>query len=367
MENTVSGQSPQTTFIDAAAVDVGFFSVKYAWGRQKDGEISVDQFPSEVVEAAGLPTGALENGYVVPTPNGSYFVGKGVVHSTAARGARGVRDGYSAGSDHLALFRGALAYIADRYRTNRLKIRALGGGLPLANFYTDRVALQATLGGTHVIPGAGPGGTDLVVEVCLVEVLPQPMGTLIACADKNWPAPSSDRLPIAESTAGVADFGGGTFDWYLADRLIPQWPRCNSTKVGTLLCARSVLEQLDRGLSDQPKLVARVDEALRMNHAAVIVQGRKVDLTHLMKETDALITRGLTEMVRGLQSLDDIDILIFTSGGAERVARHAKKSLAKYAHMFHVHDDPVTSNVRGFFILAEQAAKRARDAAGARE
>lgn len=363
----MSDNSPQATIIDAMAVDVGFFSVKYAWGRQKDGQISVDQFPSDVVEAAGLPVGALENGFVVPTQSGSYFVGKGVVHATAARGARGVRDGYAAGADHKALYLGTLVDTAARLRTNKLKVRVLGAGLPVANFYTDRLALQAALGGTHVIPGAGPGGSDLVVEVCRVEVLPQPMGTLIDCASKNWPAPSSDRLPIAACTAGVADFGGGTFDWYLADRMIPQWPRCNSTKVGTLLCARRVLEQIGESLSEQPKLVARVDEALRMNHPTVMVRGKKVDLGPLKKEADAFITRGLSDMVRGLQALDDVDILIFTGGGAERVAHHAKKAYPKYAHIFHVHDDPVTSNVRGFFILAEQAAKRAREAAAAVE
>jgi plasmid segregation protein ParM len=338
------------SIIPYAAVDNGFWESKFAYGRAADGSILVDHFPSEIADPKVVPPEARRrDGWVVVVDDVKFFAGKGAGNHLPSSGARRFRDGYSAETGHKALYGCALAYIVAKRcpQARHVKIQNMVVGLPYATFYRDKQALQTACGGTHWIEL--PGGEKIEVEVQNVRVAPQPMGALFNAAAGAFPE-------AAEKVVLVCDTGGGTFDYYLTEALIPQTARCGSTDTGMIKLASHVLESIEQNSSQQPKLLKKVDTALRNGERLVTLLGGERDLSVYMPNLEELMAQSLAQMKVG--HIGEVDLIIFTGGGAEWTYRAARKhpTMAKYSKLMHVDKDPIFSNVRGFFLRAEQLA-----------
>lgn len=337
------------TVLKAAAVDVGFFGTKFAWGRDSTSErIRVDQFPSDAVPATRSAFGHrhLPTGIYVKVDGATYFVGPSVAVLGSAVGARSVQDGYVGTPEYKALLVGALAFIARRLGTRFLKITCLSVGTPMSTFQRDREALKAIAGGEHVVPAQPGGEGEITIHVLRVVVMPQPFGGFIALAERLRPSAMDERLLIV-------DVGGGATDWYVSENGRASLERCGSTPIGTLDCARALCEAVEPGASKQRALLADADRALRDSEKTVFI-GAEYEISRYRPAVDRELRHIVSELVKRVQgNFLEFRCVFLTGGGARLLHPHLLERFPRLASLF-LDDQPVFSNVQGFYIVAEE-------------
>lgn len=335
--------------MDAMGIDVGFCTTKYTVGRQESSNaIIVDQFPSHAELLAGgmqqLPMGSRLDGVCINVEDVPYFVGKDVLSVVRGNATKAVTSDYSATTAYKALFLGALSYaVTHAGVTSRLTIEHLVLGLPVSATRERREALREMTEGAHTIP---VHGLEHPVNVVIqnVTVVAQPQGALVAIA--------GSRL-VAKDTILVLDMGGGTFDWFVSEGLKPNHQRCGSVSIGMLDCATAVCDQIQRGLSDDSRILSKVDEALRLCSPSVRISGRDHHLSRHMPTVLKILESALESMLKSVTSLKNIDAIILTGGGAPMLAKTVATRMRDYTHIIHLDLEPVTSNARGFHMIAE--------------
>lgn len=342
----------RTLNIDALAVDVGFFSTKFSLGcaQAPTPVIQVDQFPSQAARVNGglhnLPFSERPDGALIDVDGVNYFVGKSVFNMVNTHGSRAVTADYSKGATYKALFRGALYYVARHFgATSQLVIKRLVVGLPVSTIYTHANELRAMVEGDHVVP-APDGHGKIVVSVKVALVIAQPQGALVNAGLKRFD-------PNGRENVLVLDMGGGTFDWFVCQGMLPNHPRCGAAPIGMLACATAVCDNINPELKNDPQIIARVDAALRTEQPTVRITGRNEELAPHLPAVTAVLNDAVQQMLKSVGSMHNIDTILVTGGGAGLLVKEVKRSLPAYAHMVRVDADPVTSNVRGFHIIAE--------------
>lgn len=345
---------PKTAAISAIGIDVGFFSTKFSVGRDKNrnNEIIVDQFPSQAPRShisAGkkLPMSAELDGANVQVNGVPYFVGKDVFRMVETFGSRAVVADFSASDPYKALFLGSLGYVASHHGTpSRLVIKHLVLGLPMNTVYAYREPLKRMGEGRHEVPIPGKDGQTATVTVEEVTVIAQPQGALLSSGGRR-------RSKIQSDTTLVLDMGGGTFDWFVSEGLDPNYSRCGAAPIGMLKCAAAVCDMINADWRHDPKVLAKVDLALRTNAPTMRITSREYEMIKYRPAAMAVVTEALDQMIKSVGSLHNIDEILLTGGGAALLEVPTKHRLKDFAHMVKVDPEPVYSNVRGFHMLAE--------------
>lgn len=315
--------------VPSMGIDVGFFSTKYSLGR-----------------ASGRNGG---NILVEAEPGVFHHVGKDVFDTVSSTASRAVVPDFSMSSAYKALFLGALYYAARHFGgTGPLLIQELAVGLPLSTIYTHADALQTMAQGAHAIPCPGAKDRTLTVEVEKATVVAQPHGALISHVVHRHGSGLS-----TEGKTLVLDMGGGTFDWFVSRGIVPNYQRCGAVAIGTLACATAVCKSIKAGLQDDPEIVARVDKALRDNPDTVRIAGRDHKLDTHWPSVEAILKDAIEQMVESVGSLDNVETILLTDGGASLLERVARPALRDYAHMIQIDAEPIASDVRGFHAIAE--------------
>lgn len=345
----------QSTTLPAMGIDVGFFSTKFTLGRapsQEGATISVDQYPSLAPRNFGgprhLPTADQQDVVLVEAEPGVFhYVGKDVFDTVSSTGSRAVVPDFSQSSAYKALFLGALFYAARHFGcSGKLIIKHLVVGLPLSTVYTHAEALKALVEGEHAIPQPGAVARKMTVVVESATVLAQPHGALIVHG--------IHRTGLAtEGNTLVLDMGGGTFDWFLSRGIVPNYQRSGAVAIGALACATAVCKSIKDGLQDDPEIVARVDKALREGAETVRIAGRDHEMGPHWPSVESILKDAIEQMLKSVGSLNNVETILLTGGGAKLLAGVVNSMLRDYAHMIQVDAEPVASNVRGFHTLAE--------------
>lgn len=281
-------------------------------------------------------------------PGARHFVGKDVYQMLATSGTRAVTPDYSWSSDYRALYLAALFHIArDLKAEGNLVIDTLVVGLPLSTVYTHSQALRALTAGVHVIPNPADTSTNMTVTVHHATVIAQPQGALIASGSG---AAVNSRV---ELNTMVLDMGGGTFDWFVAKGLKPNRVLCGAVSIGALACATAICNEIKPDLKDNPEIMNRVDRALRDSASTLLISG----VTHQMRKFDSTVRRvlfdAIEQMLKSVGSIDGIDRILVTGGGAKLMFSALTDALPQYKHLMEIDNEPVGSNVRGFHLLAE--------------
>lgn len=349
--------STPSTHLPAIAIDVGFFSVKYTTGlrERRNGAIHVEMFPSVAprVSATMLDAYAADalDGLVIEVePGVRHFVGKDAPNLMGTSGARAVTSGYCLSSDYKALFLGALYQVAKEHSAgDELVIDTLVAGLPLSTVYTHATQLQSILQGTHTVPN--PAGGDRVTKVKVEHalVIAQPHGALIAHG--------VDKAGEGELIRLVLDMGGGTFDWFVAKGIKPNRSLCGAAPIGALACAAAVCDEIKIGLKDNPEIMARVDRALREQAKTVTISGVKHEMAQYDQIVNRVLQDGIEQMSKSVGSLDGMDKILVTGGGAQLLLNTLRRSLPQYKDLVEVDAEPIASNVRGFHALGMHLAR----------
>jgi len=346
--------------LPAIGVDVGFFSTKFSIGRHgnRGGDIEVRQFPSlapristalkEVSAKDGL------QGVLIEVEEGvRHFVGKDVFHLIGTSNSRAVTPDYCLTADYRALFLGALFHIAREHEADSdLLIKVLIAGLPLSTVYTHSKGLEVFIKGPHTIPNPADPSRTIRVTVERPMVIAQPQGALIAHGIGNGPAVPGDFNTL------VLDMGGGTFDWFVAKGVKPNRALCGATSIGALACAAAICDEIKPGLKDNPDIMARVDRALRDEDEFVTVTGIKYEMRKFEPIIHRVLDDAIEQMRKSVGSLDSMDKILVTGGGARMLKKALDVALPEYSRLIHVDDEPVASNVRGFHALAEYQSER---------
>jgi plasmid segregation protein ParM len=339
------------SIVGARAVDVGYFNVKHtlAPSPASAGRAGVAVFPAVApVLKSGVARGidgmAQPDGCVVPIGGVTYFVGPGAAQRGSGTEARIVGEDYSASDKYLALLRGALHYMAeDAQAQDQLVIQRLALGLPLNTYFDAWEQLSARALGEHVI---GDGQARRTITVEKARVIVQPQGAMINFGYRNG------GKPLGGLTL-VADAGGGTLDWYLSEGTVPYWERSGAYPKAMLVCAWAVAYRINPRWRNQSAIVGRIDKAIREEDEAFVVQGVPYRLADFRPAVEQVLDEALDQMVSAVGSLNDIDHILFTGGGASVFKSHFHTRYPVLTKITRMDDDPVFSNVRGFQVVAE--------------
>lgn len=347
--------------IPAAAIDLGYFAVKYAVGRETDqgtrsSLIRCESFRS-FAPLAVTNYGDLGNSnhslVKVTAREKSYFVGPDAWLRASSRSSRVALDSFSDSGEYEALFLGALHQIARHHidktgPTSTVRIVDLVMGLPLNTLRTQTPIVKSMVEGKHVVPAPRSGGGSLSIDVERCTVVAQPQGTLTMHM----------ALEGTNQNTLVLDIGGGTFDWYLAQGTKVIVDRCGAHPMGMIAVVTAVADAINPNLRTDVLMLDRIDEALRSDKPTVKVTGVPVDLSQYDAIIDKVMGECLAPLFQGVSSLASLDQIIITGGGAKLVERAIVSRRPDLTPLIKINVDPVFSNVRGFFMLAEAIGKR---------
>lgn len=348
---------PNHVDLHAAAIDIGFFSCKWACGsnrQEQTNEVSVDHFHSVAPtvmskNASTIPGVEKLDGVVIEVNEVSHFVGKAAQDMVGGRGSvREATPGYSESREYKAMFLGVLFYISRKTgATGGLSIEYLTLGLPLSTVRTHSRKLASMARGEHIIPSPFNAGQYIKVNIKNIVVVCQPQGTLMHMNSKLGSSISNARVL-------VLDMGGGTFDWFTANRLRPQMERCGATAMGVLACASAICDSIAPNLKKNPDVMADVDVALRDGLDSVFVSGKSYDMASKWPLAESTLVGALQQMETSVGGLEGMKHILITGGGAGLLKKVISKSvLQRFAKQIEIDTDPVYSNVRGFHLIAQ--------------
>ena len=344
--------------IPNSALDIGFFSVKGASKRVSSGKIASFCIPSQIARVTGRASVSMGmdslSGVYLEEEGNCYFVGSDAALQSSARQTRTITENFVESTDYKILFLAGLHYILRDHqhqlgKNNKVEIKRLIMGLPLNTVkeYSDKV--REMFEGIHRVPSPTDSG-EVEVIVRSIAVIPQPQGAMVIAGSKRN---KQELQSFFGQNILVLDLGGGTFDWFLVTSHKVVEARSGAFQKGIITCVNSVCDAIKPGIKEDPLVLKRVDEAIRNQQDFVIVGGKKYPLANLLPLVDTILTECLNAMVNKMLSLDSVDLIIFTGGGAKRLHQVATQMWPDRADIMELDSDPVFSNVNGFYYLGE--------------
>ena len=344
--------------IPNSALDIGFFSVKGASKRETTGGICNFSFPSQIARVTGSASVSMGmeslSGVYIKDENNCYFVGTDAALQSSARQTRTVTENFVDTNDYQILFLAGLHYILRDHHhrigeADTVEIKRLIMGLPLNTVkeYADKV--REMFEGTHMVPSP-VGSGEIKVVIRSIAVIPQPQGAMVIAGSKRK---KEELKEFFGQNMLVLDIGGGTFDWFLVTSNKVVESRSGAFQKGIITCVNAVCDGIKPGIKEDPLVLKRVDEALRNESERVIIGGKKYSLAEFMPQVDSILAECLNAMFNKMLSLDSVDLIIFTGGGAKRLHHVATQMWPDRAEVMELDSDPVFSNVSGFYYLGE--------------
>jgi plasmid segregation protein ParM len=353
--------SPKHMVLPAGGLDIGFHTTKFTTGTSSTPGgtvINTDSFPSLAPQLTGANAAKYQgvgiDGVFIELEGKSFLVGRAAEAAIDGSGqVRAANTNYSETSTYKALFLGALAQMAKHQgATGSLTIQWLTMGLPVSTVMTHRKQVEAMAKGTHEVPYPGKPGHLIKVHIKNALVICQPQGALIYHCQKL-------NSQMSNETVLILDMGGGTFDWFISTKMVPNFGLSNSINKGTLESSAAVLEKLvtqeslDPVYKDNPSLLERVDQSMRNGSPTIGIMGRKLALEPHLPLADSVVKSALADMSTRLgTAMGSIEQVLLTGGGAPLVKRNIATALPAVAQMVQMDDEPVMSNVKGFYYCS---------------
>lgn len=351
--------SKGTTIVGVRALDVGYFSTKFSLGMTEDGQsIKTAIFPSLAPKfRAGLSgeedTESALNGTVVAIGDNKYFVGVDAKHAASGVDPREVLNNYCLSDKYLALCLGAMHQMCMHDAPDGdLTIQNLVVGLPF-NTYTDHKSqLAAKLARQHTVGRTTRQSQETrTVNIERVTVVVQPQGT-VTCLRASQPGLLNDNSVL------VADAGGGTFDWYFVAGIKSNWQRSGAHARSMLSCAYAVADSIDKDWRNNFSVIERIDSCVRLKKPSFNANGKSYFIANYKSVIEAVIDESIEKMIAKVGSLVDVDIILFTGGGAEVFSEFFRLKYPEFASRVAIDADPVFANVRGFHLIGDVIASR---------
>ncbi len=335
------------------ALDLGFGYTKFTKSHLDDTDkVDVGMFPSYCSpsskrqdQISGGPLQALD---VITVEAGGmhWSVGKDSKLAGTGRASQLLEDSFFVSSQYLALARGAISFMSLPDGCDTIDVLTVG--LPLSVFEHQelRNRIITTLKARH--PIGRPGNLDDSILVRRVNVIPQVLGSLVALA---LPLERYDEIESERNL--TIDVGYGTLLWLTTDGLKALRERSGGTMGGVSSLLDAMLRTQDRSLVGNLAMMERLDKALINKADTFKVAGREVQVADLRPGLEAAVSENLTLLLRSISSVNDIDNVFLTGGGAH-LYREAIKGAFPDHELIEDNGSTQFTNVRGFQILSEQ-------------
>lgn len=346
--------SVSTVIHPALGIDLGYHSTKVSHSRASD-EIASVSFESlaPVVdgESVAAPGSKMLDGICVEVGGLTYFVGQDAHVRMKSSKVRTVMDDYSATPEYLAIFRGALFYAARQALSahpgaTKLEVQQLVCGLPVAALSARKETVRALAKGTHVLPSIPGARGPIEVTVKKVAVVAQPQGTLTYFGSKY-----EDEDFLGGKNL-VCDLGGGTFDWFTSTNNKASLENSGSHKSGMLTIANRVADKIATGLRADTDSLKKIDKAIRDEAEEIRFGNKVIKMDQFEPIIEAALNESINSMMDQLQLLDSYDNVVVTGGGGSLLHKVMSKRFGESIKVCS-DEEPVYSNSRGFFLLAE--------------
>lgn len=338
-----------------AGIDVGYSSVKIAYGNGRTVQPNLLQLPIGAAPASRCGVGvdgqlAVNGGQRVRI-NGEDWVA-GIDPSQLQDFVQSMDETYVTTDEYRALFYAALAAIGAP------KIDVLVTGLPVSHFRdeTIRRSLESRMAGRHYIRDG------LVVEVAKVVVAPQPAGAFSAHAVDQMQGPPRQRISRGRSVL-VVDPGHYSLDWIIFLDSFQLGSSGSNARAG-----EAVIREAAKALSQQHGIrvrPARLQEAVLEGAARLEIGSSSLDFWPALKSAASGIVENSLREIRGsIRSVNDqhgVDLVLVAGGGADLFTAPLSEAfpesvVARVAN-------PQMANARGFYIYGMQAGAAASTAA----
>ncbi len=271
-----------------------------------------------------------------------YEVGPDADALLPPRQVRVLHEDYIRTTQYRALFLGALSYIGQS------QIDLLVTGLPVHLLNTDQKALESMLQGAHEVPGIGN------VTIKRVRVIAQPIGGLLAHIG------DADPQDVKERSSLLIDPGFFTLDWTGVKGLQYQPALTGSAPAGFSLALRAAAKAISNRLGMPFDNLDLLDERLR--YSTLRIGPTEIDREWIAQVVQNALRPAVTGIQNQLAKGALFDQILVCGGAASYYAPIVREIWPE--HPVHLLDEPVMSNVRGFFALAEQLNRKpAKEAA----
>lgn len=346
--------SPPAVIHPALGIDLGYHSTKVSHSRSSAviNSFSFESLaPMVADESINTPGAPPLDGICVSIDGLTFFVGPDARVRMKSNTVRTVADSYSASSEYLAIFRGALHYVAKQALSahpgaTRLEIMQLVCGLPVSTLRTHSATVRSLAKGIHHLPSIPGARGPIEVHVRRVAVVAQPQGALTYLGSMH-----EDKELLAEKNL-VCDLGGGTFDWFTSSNNKPSFENSGSHKGGMLTIANRVADLIMPGLRGDPDSLKKVDTAIREMAPTVKFGGKEYYMGQYEATIEAALNESITSMLGQLERLDSYDNVLVCGGGGARLQQVMAKRFGDQLRVY-TDPEPIFSNARGFFMLAE--------------
>lgn len=325
------------------AIDIGYGNVKLTLSNYENGQFDTMHFPSEAIpvnpldEDIGGSFVTKKNIKTINVCNKTFKVGVDSLLIDQDNVHRNLHDDYINQKSYMALYLGALSYM------NLEHIDILVVGLPVRLMSRKEKELKSMLEGTHQI------ADNKSVTVERVKVIHQPLGGFL-----NFSKSTGTQSNFLNSTNLIIDVGYYTMDWLVSKGMKPIEKRCSGNRYGASKILDLILKSVqdDKTLNTSIDSINYIDEAILKGRLKI--RGKEYPIDKYIQSADFMIDEAIRDLTTNLKSIDDIENIILSGGGAHFYQKAIEKEFSDFTVL--MDSDSIFSNVNGFQIVGEMIA-----------
>lgn len=336
------------------AIDVGYGHVKWTEGRDINGSIVADSYPSQapVAVASEFTSEVMQrrDTHIVPVDSRRFEVGRDISMAIGKnQELEQLDDKFALSDEYTARLYGAFNYMLPSLPSREIDFLMLG--LPLTTLELHSAELSERFSGKHVI---NVRGDTVTVNYCAV--YPQPMGGYAAYLER--PTLHHDCVPRAL----IVDVGYNTVDWITCQGMVTNPHQQSAVERGMNAYLREVAKSVIKasGVAAGESAVVRMLDKSLMSGKDFRLTGRKIDILPHLEAGHSVLEQAAQAVRNHVGVGEAIDVVIVVGGGAETYAPWIRKQFP--THEVATIDEPALAVVRGFHQLGEWVAASAQRA-----
>jgi plasmid segregation protein ParM len=342
--------------IDVAAVDVGYDSTKFSTGMASKTDFGRWACPARSFQSLAViaPNRILEE-HADPLRrsatlrwNGeSYLTGDQAIAASTTGSSRVLDPSYIHTDDYMIFVCEALEQMGARGAV----VNTLVLGAPVDRFQSSATRLKERF--TGPVPF-----NDGEAYVKSVKCFPQPLGGLV------WANANNDDHTVGDLLTLVVDPGYGTLDWLVAKSNELIVDRCGAKNAGM----SKIIDAVIRGVSNaegRNVTSLMLEQTIRKLVMARGASGNDKpessvefrvgaslhNIDNYTGAIDRVINDGISDMLRSIGGIDDIERIVVVGGGAHLYASMLKSRTRRSD--IEIVSDSTMNNVRGFQLLGQ--------------